>query len=173
MPFKKSIIFLGLLACFSNTLAAEEDIRSLARRLFGTLPEAMPGSQADTPERINLGRDLFFETALSVNHSQSCNSCHTLNFGGPGTDNLPTSFGALGEFGRRNSPTVWNAGFQSSQFWDGRARTLAEQAQSPLLNPIEMALPSEEEAVNRLIEAGYTDKFNGAFPESQGCAFFS
>lgn len=132
----------------------------------------MPGSQADTPERINLGRDLFFETALSVNHSQSCNSCHTLNFSGPGTDNLPTSFGALGEFGRRNSPTVWNAGFQSSQFWDGRARTLAEQAKSPLLNPIEMALPSEEEAVNRLIEAGYTDKFISAFPESQNALSF-
>ncbi|MCK0069451.1 cytochrome-c peroxidase [Kordiimonas laminariae] len=172
MWIKKSIVFILLFTGISSQLNAAEDLRSLARRLFGPLPATMPGSQNDTLERIALGRALYFETALSANRTQSCESCHTLKHGGPGTDNLPTSFGALGEFGRRNSPTVWNAGFQSSQFWDGRARNLKDQAKSPLLNPLEMALSSEEEAVERLSELGYGPQFAEAYPNSDTALTF-
>jgi cytochrome c peroxidase len=125
----------------------------------------MPESENDTPEIIALGKALYFETALSINDTQSCNSCHNILNNDGGVDHLKTSPGALGELGRRNSPSTWNAGFQFVQFWDGRAQNLTEQAKSPLLNPIEMALPSEEFAVNKLIQAGYLEQFASAFPK--------
>ena len=162
------IFLTALVAIISSAgIAQDEDLRTLATRVFGQLPEKMPGSENDTPAQIALGKKLYFETALSVNNTQSCNSCHDITNGGPGVDNLVTSPGALGVMGRRNTPTVWNAGFQFVQFWDGRAADLAEQAKSPLLSEIEMALPSEEEAVNRLSALGYGDDFKSAYPNQE------
>ena len=152
-----------ILSC--SPIQAQDDLRELASTVFGQLPNTMPGSEKDADARIILGKRLYFETALSVNYTQSCNSCHELRDGGPGTDNLQVSMGALGKFGARNSPTVWNAGFQFSQFWDGRADTLVEQAKSPILPEHEMALPSEEEALTRLSAInGYNEQFKQAFP---------
>ena len=73
----------------------------------------------------------------------SCATCHPVENGRAGMDNLPTSPGARGEQGRRNSPTVLNAGWNETQFWDGRAEDLTEQAKQPILNPIEMGMPDE------------------------------
>ena len=120
-----------------------------ANRFFGPLPDAMPGSHNDSPQRVALGRQLFFEQRLSVNDSQSCASCHRLDEGFAGVDNLPTSPGARGEQGTRNSPTVLNAGWQDAQFWDGRAEDLVEQAKQPILNPIEMGMPDEATVVEK------------------------
>jgi cytochrome c peroxidase len=158
---------LTAILCLSiaNIAAADEELRKLANAVFGQLPDTMPGGENDNKARVKLGERLFFEEALSVNNTQSCNSCHQLADGGPGTDNLPVSPGALGTLGTRNSPTVWNAGFQFSQFWDGRAKTLKEQASSPILTEHEMALPSEEEGVKRLNNIdGYQAAFKAAFP---------
>ncbi len=149
----------------TGVVSADENLRNLANKLFGTIPETMPGSEKDTPEKIELGEKLYFEKALSVNKSQSCNTCHNILNGGSGSDNLKTSVGALGIMGRRNSLTTWNAGFQFAQFWDARAKDLEEQAKFPLLNPNEMALPSEDIAVKRLEEMGYLNLFQQAFPE--------
>lgn len=148
-------------------LKADDNLRTLATSVFGQLPERMPGDENDTKARIDLGQALFFETALSVNYTQSCNSCHNLEGNGSGTDNLRVSIGALGHEGVRNSPTVWNAGFQFAQFWDGRAVDLKAQAQSPILNENEMALPSKEEAVKRLGQLEkYQILFQAAFPDN-------
>jgi len=144
---------------------ADDELNDIAKRFFSPLPVSMPGSEQDTPAMIELGQALYFETALSVNGKQSCNSCHNLNDGGAGVDQLATSPGALGSPGTRNSPTTWNAGLQFAQFWDARAQTLEEQAQSPILNPIEMALPSKEEALRRLDKAGYRSKFEAVFQQ--------
>ncbi len=150
-----------------SPVSAQEDLRNLASSVFGQLPEKMPDSDNDTAERIALGKSLFFENMLSVNRSQSCNSCHELRNGGSGTDNLPVSVGALGLAGTRNSLTVWNAGFQFAQFWDGRAATLKEQAKSPIMAKHEMAMPSEEEVLKRLSESvRYHAEFKAAFPEA-------
>ncbi len=81
-----------------------------ARIFLGPLPAAMPGSEADTPERIALGKRLYFERGISLNKTKSCHDCHLLTQGRPGTDNTPTSKGATGVFGKRNTPTVINAG---------------------------------------------------------------
>lgn len=145
-----------------------EDIERLisrANRYFAPLPAAMPGSETDTPERIALGKKLFFEKRLSINDSQACVTCHRLEEGFAGVDNLATSPGARGEQGTRNSPTVLNSGWQDSQFWDGRAEDLVEQAKGPILNPIEMGMPDErsvEEKIRSIAE--YKNAFASAFP---------
>jgi len=158
---------LLLLTYLLAPLSANADkAYDFAQTFFQPLPTKMPGSEGDSEDHVALGRDLFFETALSANHAQSCNSCHQLREGGSGADPRPTSPGAFGRKGRRNSPTVWNAGLQFRQFWDGRVDTLQAQARSPLLNPDEMALESEAQAIERLEQAGYAERFNDAFPES-------
>lgn len=83
-------------------------------------------------------------------------------------DNLPTSPGAFGKNGDRNSPTVLNAGFHFVQFWDGRAADLKAQAKGPILNPVEMAMPSEKEVLKRLNEdAEYPGLFAKAYPNEK------
>ena len=159
------LILACLIACYAPVSQASDDIHALAINFFSPLPSFMPDSEDDTAEQIALGKALYFETALSANHSQSCNSCHDLTTSG--ADPRSTSPGALGIPGKRNSPTTWNAGLQFRQFWDGRASDLKEQAAKPLLNPDEMALASESQAVQRLTEAGYATQFESAYPNSE------
>jgi len=139
---------------------------ALAVRIyFKPLPETMPGHRDDTPAMIALGRRLYHERDLSETRSQSCNDCHRVDQRQSGVDCAPTSMGAKGTRGARNSPTVVNAGFQVMQFWDGRAPDLVEQAKGPLLNPIEMAMGSESDVVDRLrARADYSRDFAAAFP---------
>ncbi|EOD79885.1 Cytochrome c551 peroxidase [Grimontia indica] len=167
----KAALAVGWL--FSLDVMASEDLRQLGLSVFGVMPMAMPSSENDTSEQVALGKALYFETTLSGNGSQSCNSCHDLDKSGSGTEPLSVSVGALGKQGTRNSLTTWNAGFQFVQFWDGRAKTLHEQARSPILNPIEMALSTEEEAVRRLKEKGYQSKFDLAFPQDENPLVFN
>ncbi len=165
----KNIIWLlttGLLLVSANAIADDVNLLiSRANRFFSPLPESMPGAENDTPQRIALGKKLYFEKRLSINDKQSCASCHILENGFAGVDNLPTSPGAKGESGTRNSPTVLNAGWQDSQFWDGRAEDLVEQAKGPILNPIEMGMPDEKTVENKMREiAEYQSDFEKAFP---------
>jgi len=142
----------------------QDQIDQAALSFFTTLPKVMPGSDKDTQEQVSLGKKLYFETSLSINNVQSCNSCHNIVNGAPGVDHLKVSIGTLGTLGTRNAPTTWNAGFHVAQFWDGRANTLEEQAKFPILDPNEMAMPSEKEVINRLLNKGYLEQFAKAFP---------
>jgi len=106
---------------------------------------------------------LYFENRLSKNQDVSCNSCHDLN--NFGVDGKPFSPGHKKQLGGRNSPTVYNAGGHILQFWDGRAPNLEEQAKGPILNPVEMAMPSEARVVETLKSIpGYVTAFQKAFP---------
>lgn len=168
MKPKLSLMVVLLLCLFNSGVQADKTDRLIKKaiRYFAPLPQIMPGSENDTPVRIELGRELYFDTRLSINDSQSCASCHPLGDGRGGMDNLPTSPGARGELGDRNSPTVLNAGWQSSQFWDGRATDLADQARQPILNPIEMGMPDEASVVNKLAAIpSYVESFALAFPD--------
>jgi cytochrome c peroxidase len=160
------IVIASLLLATTTIFAADTDLLiRRTNRIFSPLPAAMPGSENDTSERIALGKQLYFETRLSVNDTQSCASCHPLEDGSAGVDNLPVSPGAKGESGTRNSPTVLNAGWQDSQFWDGRAEDLVEQAKGPILNPIEMGMPDEQTVEEKLRGiAEYRSAFDAAFP---------
>ncbi len=142
-----------------------DDTLLAAHIYLGRLPAAMSGNEADTPERISLGKKLYFERGISLNKTKSCHDCHFLTNGQAGADYTPTSKGASGTFGKRNTPTVINAGFQLSQFWDGRAHDLKEQAKGPILNPVEMELRTPEEVLARLRNiGGYPEAFRRAFP---------
>jgi len=150
----------------TNVVADNSDrLIRLANRYFEPLPNVMPGAENDTPQRIALGKKLYFEKRLSINDTQSCASCHRLENDFAGVDKQSTSPGAKGELGSRNSPTVLNAGFQDSQFWDGRAKDLVEQAKGPILNPVEMAMPDEKSVEQKLRAiAEYNNAFTLAFP---------
>ncbi|WP_234421575.1 cytochrome-c peroxidase [Parazoarcus communis] len=97
------------------------------------LPTAPRGAD---PLRAALGERLFHDPVLSVDYTISCASCHPLDRAG--ADGLPTSRGVGGALGTVNAPTVFNAGLNFAQFWDGRAATLEEQVAGPLHNPVEM-----------------------------------
>ncbi|MFP2931751.1 cytochrome-c peroxidase [Pyxidicoccus sp. 3LG] len=109
---------------------------------------SVPASVAPTPERIALGQKLFNDKRLSVDDSVSCATCHDENFGF--ADGKPVSEGVKGQKVTRNSPTVLNAMFNASQFWDGRAGTLEDQAKLPILNPREMGMPNPETVVAKV-----------------------
>lgn len=158
---------LGLPAAQAQTLSKEEvaKLRQSAREVISPIPAKVPGSEKDSATMIELGNKLFFEKRLSANNSISCNSCHAVDQNRGGVDNEPTSPGAFGKRGGRNSPTVLNAALQSSQFWDGRAATLEHQAKGPILNPIEMAMPNDADVLKRLKEIPeYQTMFRQAFP---------
>lgn len=165
---------VGLAFSFS-ALAADpkpDSVRSQAKGFFQPLAEKMPGSENDTAEKIALGEKLYFETALSINGTQSCNTCHRLDENLGGVDNIKFSDGALeGTIGDRNSPTVWNAGFHFVQFWDGRAADLKEQAKGPILNPVEMGIPDEATAVKNIKDAGYSAEFEKVFGKKDAVTY--
>jgi cytochrome c peroxidase len=152
--FLVGLLCIPLLTPASSFSASEiAELRAAANEQLAALPATMPGSEKDSKELVGLGKKLFFETRLSVNNTISCNSCHRVDAGKGGVDNEATSPGAFGKRGGRNSPTVLNAGLQTTQFWDGRAETLEHQAKGPILNPIEMAMPKDNEVLQRLSDS--------------------
>ena len=106
---------------------------------------------------------LFFETRLSQSGKLSCNSCHLLDK--YGVDGEVLSTGHDNQKGTRNSPTVYNAAGHFAQFWDGRSATVEEQAMGPVMNPVEMAMPSPDQ-VEKVLRGipGYVKAFKAAFP---------
>jgi cytochrome c peroxidase len=121
----------------------------------------LPADNPQTPAKISLGKQLFFDKRLSEDNTQSCDSCHAPQKGF--TDQQPTSDGIHHQFGQRNAPTILNALFNVTQFWDGRAPTLEAQAEQPILNPIEMGMKSPDELVAKLRSTEYRDKFQQVF----------
>lgn len=121
--------------------------------------------QPEVDERkVKLGFDLFHDTRLSVDNSVSCASCHALDTGG--VDNHQYSHGVEERLGGVNAPTVYNAVYNFVQFWDGRAKTLAEQAAGPPLNPVEMASTSFDEIIAKLQEDKlYVEAFNAIYSD--------
>ncbi len=103
-----------------------------AKTLITPIPEAIPYDHA----KAALGKRLFSDPGLSSDGTISCESCHHLSYNG--ADSVPLSKGVKGRVGDRNAPTVFNALFNTAQFWDGRARNLKEQAAGPMHNPKEM-----------------------------------
>ena len=109
---------------------------------------SIPADNPQTPAKIALGQALFVEQRLSADNLQHCEGCHNYALGF--TDQKRTSVGIDNQAGRRNAPTILNAMFNTSLFWDGRAATLEEQAKSPILNPIEMGMKSPDEVVAKI-----------------------
>ena len=123
---------------------------------------AIPPDNPQTTEKIALGQKLFFDGRLSADGTVACSTCHD-----PArafTDGRPTSIGIRGRVGQRNAPTILNALYNRSQFWDGRVKTLEEQAVQPIVNPAEMGQPSLDAVVARIAAIGeYREAFGRVF----------
>lgn len=148
----------------SLTTALAVDIPASRLRMFKPLPQQVENPKNPiTPEKVELGRMLYYENRMSKSHKFSCNSCHMLDR--YGVDNEPTSEGHRGQRGDRNSPTVYNAAVHFVQFWDGRAADVEEQAKGPVMNPVEMAMPDEKTVIATLKSIPqYVEMFRKAFP---------
>jgi len=122
----------------------------------------IPPASTLTPGRVALGEKLFFDSRLSGDGTVACATCHD-----PArafTDGRPVSVGIHGGVGQRNAPTVLNALYNKTQFWDGRVNTLEQQAALPITNPFEMGSASIGDAVSKIAEEkDYQTQFMQAF----------
>lgn len=148
---RSSRVSIGLVAA---TLLATSAARVRGDGPAGLVPQGLPAdlwellvpeNNAVTPEKVALGRALYFDQRLSKDGTVSCATCHDPDKGF--ADGKKVSEGVGGKKGARNAPTVLNAIFYEFQFWDGRAGTLEEQAKGPLVNPVEMGMASHDDVV--------------------------
>ena len=122
---------------------------------------SVPSDNAMTAEKIALGKQLYFDGRLSADNKVSCASCHDPAKGFSNGDRFAT--GVEGKKGGRSAPTVINTAYGSLQFWDGRAKTLEDQALGPIQNPIEMNMTLD--AVIKKLNGidGYKTQFKKVF----------
>lgn len=121
----------------------------------------IPSDNPLTQEKIELGKQLYFDTRLSRDNTVSCASCHDPEKGWSNGERFATGIG--GQVGGRSAPTIINAGYQFFQFWDGRAKHVEEQALGPIQNPIEMDLTLEELVEKLDMIKGYREQFQQVF----------
>ncbi len=168
MNVKRLILCAFVLAhcCIIGSAIGQTVDPDQAKQIFGVLPQVAENLQNPvTPEKVSLGKSLYFDRRLSKSSSISCSSCHDLTMAG--VDGLSTSLGYRWQLGPRNAPTVLNAALEFAQFWDGRAKDVEEQAKGPILNPKEMAA-TKELVLHRLKSIPeYVDAFRKAFPEEK------
>ena len=115
------------------------------------------------PEKAALGRDLFHDPRLSRDDTVACASCHILSSGGD--DGRRVSVGVEGQLGGINSPTVFNAGLNFKQFWDGRAGTLEQQIDDPVQSPLEMGSLWPDVVTKLYGDDAYPERFKALYPD--------
>lgn len=163
---KKTIWLITIMALGANTAWAQTDLLKRSQALFQPIPAAPPVLKDNplTPEKIELGKMLFFDPRLSSSSLISCNTCH--NLGLAGGDLQETSVGHGWQKGPRNAPTVLNAVFNIAQFWDGRAADLAAQAKGPVQASVEMNNTPEQTVATLKSLPEYVKRFSQSFPGS-------
>lgn len=125
---------------------------------------AVSHGREPTQTLVSLGEKLFKDKRLSVDDSIACETCHDSAKGFTDHRGGPTSAGVQNQHGQRNAPSVLNAMFQASQFWDGRAPMLEDQAKLPILNPVEMGQKTPDDVVAKLAKIPeYSDAFKSVF----------
>jgi cytochrome c peroxidase len=141
---------------------------------YQAFPEIVePADNHSTPEKIELGRLLFYDPILSLDRAVACATCHSEVWGM--SDGLPQSVGIGGEgptgpgrtgpnVTRRNAQTLWNVAYRAPVFWDGRSPSLEEQVLAPLGEPIELGRDPLEIASELGNFDGYVTRFAAAFP---------
>jgi len=126
-------------------------------------PAVAADDGADMPAPVTIGARIFADPGLSASGDLACATCHDPAAAFASKDTV--AIGVRSKMGTRNVPTILNAKFGETFFWDGRVRTLEEQAKQPLLNVSEMGFESEAALVNRLSSiAEYQKQFRRFFP---------
>ncbi|MCC0029169.1 MAG: cytochrome-c peroxidase [Brucellaceae bacterium] len=149
--------------CLSG-FAYADAVRDEAIEIFKPVPSTTPAVSDNpiTPDKIALGKALFFDPRMSASGVFSCNSCHNLATGGD--DNLETSIGHGWQKGPRNAPTALNSVFNEAQFWDGRAEDLKAQAKGPVQAGVEMANTPDNVVATLKSMPQYVTWFEASFP---------
>lgn len=157
-----SVLFILTFGLASS--AAEDDPLTKAKVVFKPIPADAPAIENNeaTPEKIRLGKMLYFDPRLSASNLISCNTCH--NVGAGGADLQVTSIGHAWQKGPRNAPTVLNSVYNAAQFWDGRAKDLAEQAKGPVQAGVEMSNTPESVVETLKSMPLYVELFEKSFP---------
>lgn len=166
-----AMALMGALAWgFSGGPTLEEDnpLRPIPASPLGINQKLSELPEPPTPEKVRLGRWLFYDTRLSADDTISCATCHRPEhaFSEP----TAVSAGIRGQKGTRKAPTFINLAFslQPHFFWDGRAKSLEEQALGPITNPIEMGMKSHDVAIEKLSKVeGYKKYFKAAFGDAK------
>lgn len=161
MTHYKTLILAGLLLANPLPTMAFDYLQSLPQQV------PTPTDNPQTPEKIALGKRLFFDTQLLGRDSRiSCNSCHNLAEGGD--DNRALSIGQAGQTSKRSAPSLWNIGFQTVLYWDGRATSLEKQTLDHLRNPTVARWPNLGALVDHLNQStSYQRAFRTAFPDDK------
>ena len=165
MRKKEFYIILVSVFFFITTLAyAAQDLMKRSQTVFKPIPTAPPELEGNplSPEKIELGKMLYFDPRLSKSALISCNTCHNIGMGGD--DYQETSTGHGWQKGPRNAPTVLNAVFNIAQFWDGRAPDLKEQAKGPVQASVEMNNTPAMVIKTLKSMPEYVDRFQKVFP---------
>lgn len=151
------LLFVGFLFVPAGLQAADND-----PNMLGLPPLKVPADNPITKEKIALGDKLYNDKRFSSTGKIACMTCHDPKKGF--TDNLRVSKGIKDLTGTRNSPTVFNAAYMTTQFWDGRSPSLEDQAQHPITNPVEMGLPNHDPVMKIVKEdPAYVAAFKAAF----------
>jgi cytochrome c peroxidase len=155
-----------LLSCGEKPKVAETPAKPVGAAIaiespLGLPPVPIPEDNPPTPDTVALGRRLYYDTQLSADNTVACSNCH--NPAQAFTDGLPVSKGVNGKTGTRNAPTVLNAAFHPVQFWDGRAKSLEDQAGGPIQNPVEMNQPHDVMVAKISKLTDYQSAFDKAF----------
>jgi cytochrome c peroxidase len=166
MNMKKlgSLALLSFFLLTVSTAGAGDDLMKRAETRFKPIPKkvAEMKGKSFTPQKMELGKMLYFEPRLSSSALISCNTCHNVGMGG--ADFQETSIGHRWQKGPRNAPTVLNSVFNIAQFWDGRAEDLKQQAKGPVQASVEMN--STPELAIKMLKSmpEYVALFKKAFP---------
>ena len=142
----------------------DETLFKQAKSIFGPLPQVMMSEKNPiTPEKVKLGKILFYETRISVDGTVSCARCHPFSL--YAADGLKKSIGNNCKVNPRNAPTILNAAGQISAHWIGNRADVEDQAKQAVIGPPSFGMPSYEAVENKLKEIrGYADLFKTAFP---------
>ncbi len=142
----------------------DEALLKQAKSIFGSLPQVMTSEKnAVTPEKVKLGKMLFYETRISVDGTVSCARCHPIAL--YAADGLKKSIGNNCKQNPRNAPTILNAANQISEHWIGNRTDVEDQAKQSVIGPPSFGMTSYGAVEDRLKEIrGYTDLFKKAFP---------
>lgn len=159
-----AMVSIIALMALGATPASADELMKKAQENFKPIPSMVPAvkDNAVTHDKVELGRQLFFDPRLSSSGIISCNTCH--NIGTGGVDAGPTSIGHGWQRGPRRAPTVFNAVFNAAQFWDGRAADLKAQAKGPVQASVEMNATPDHVVKTLLSMPAYVEAFKKAFP---------
>ena len=160
----KILLSILMMSLAISSVSASEDMKKWLRPT--EVPQ--PKNNKMTPERIELGKLLYFDVRLSSSEKISCATCHHPKQGWTDLVPTPKAVGHEGAVGPRNSPVILNTAYQNRQFWDGRVRTLEHQALGPIEADVEMNMPLEIliPKLNKI--KGYQKLFKVAYPQSNG-----